>query len=225
MAKENRLRKLERKKFDLIRNIKLCSDYKKEVIINFSKLKESFNQGFISHEEYYKRLSKSKYNEWIKYYDDSIKYNKNKLIEFNKEISKEERKLQLSPIISTIIILALIGLSVMIIRPEITGFTIGVEENITEISAEEETIPEEFIVEEISEEATKGEAIQGYAEINKPVRWSKLISLDESSNNLTVKIPKNASNIKFNKIIDEGKEEISQEKIKLKKIKDFGASV
>ena len=222
MAKENRLRKLERKKFDLIRNIKLCSDYKKEVIINFSKLKESFNQGFISHEEYYKRLSKSKYNEWIKYYDDSIKYNKNKLIEFNKEISKEERKLQLSPIISTIIILALIGLSVMIIRPEITGFTIGVEENITEISAEEETIPEEFIVEEISEEATKGEAIQGYAEINKPVRWSKLISLDESSNNLTVKIPKNASNIKFNKIIDEGKEEISQEKIKLKKIKDLG---
>src|SRR3989344_7492452 len=94
MAKENRLRKLEKKKFELIRNIKLCSDYKKEVIISWNKLKESFNQGFISHEEYYRRLDKSKYEEWTKYYDDSVKHYKNKLNECEKESVKEKEKIE-----------------------------------------------------------------------------------------------------------------------------------
>jgi len=89
-------------------------------------------------------------------------------------------------------------------------------------------IPEEVpkAVENISK---LEETIQGQAEINKPVKWTKKITLDETSSDLTVKLPKNISNIKVSKIKDKIKEEISLDKLKiredeqLKPIKEYVA--
>lgn len=67
------------------------------------------------------------------------------------------------------------------------------------------------------------ELIQLKAEINNPVKWIKKIKFFATTKNATVTLPKEAdlSNIKVKKVIDDfNKEEISPEKIKIKKEKE-----
>ena len=98
------------------------------------------------------------------------------------------------------VILAIITLGIgayFFFEPGITGAVIG-DENI-------------ILQDNISTEET----IQGYAEINKPVKWNKKIIFKESRENVTVSLPQNITNIKVYKIINETKEEISQDKLKI----------
>jgi hypothetical protein len=116
-----------------------------------------------------------------------------------------------------------LGLGVFFLRPEITGLIVG--ENITEnitlpieniTLLENVTLPVKNVTVAPVNISKAEELIQGQAEINKPVKWIKKIRLNETVNNLTVKLPQNISNVKVRKIINGLKEEVREDKLKVR---------
>jgi hypothetical protein len=239
MPNKDKIRKLEIKRNELVRNIHTCGYHKKKITNLVSELKSSHERDVISYNEHNKRLNSALDNKspehWIKYYDERINYFDRELSRTNEEIIKEEKKINIAPIILTLTILIILGAGLLLLRPTITGLIIGenitIEENISLIEnitlPENITITENITIEEepilieenitVTEEgvAKSEEIIQGYAEINKPVKWIKKIKLDETVNNLTIELPKYISDIKISKVEDEIKEEISENKIKV----------
>ncbi len=389
MANQNKLRKLENKKIELVRKLQLCEHYKEKIVRFVQELNNQHNQGLINHEEYYYKLNRALEQrtpeQWIKYYNGSIDYYKYKLNIYDKEIKKQENIAKIVPAVTILTVFMILGFGFLFLKPAITGLIVGIgeeaytqdislivnessvdewqleqigilrsfrvdgkilgngsvkiylddklvldsskleksgismitglaignltetnnsvilSENITEnITALEvveiknvtnitQEVPENItIVEEnvtapvpelvevniteiiftdvcietcslnlnktsyelrfeienailhldsisytikpieipevpkpVEKVSKVEETIQEQAEINKPVKWTKSIVLDETVSNLTVKLPKNISDVKVNKIKDKVKEEISSGKLKIREAKQI----
>ena len=87
-----------------------------------------------------------------------------------------------------------------------------IEENIT-LQEEEVVLQEEIPIEEI--EKAENISFRERIVIGKPVKWVKRIKLNQTSNNLSIEIPEEATNLIINKIEDDIKTEIDINKIKI----------
>src|SRR3989344_4526320 len=149
MSKQNKLRNLENKKKELIRNIQSCIEYQERIIKFSNELKKQYDNEIISHKKYieilHKTLQGKTPKEWNNYYNDYIKYYKHNLISCEKEIGKLERN-QFAPIMAVLSIFILLGAVLYFLGPAITGLVVGEEILIIET---EPIIEEELPLEEI----------------------------------------------------------------------------
>ena len=235
MQNKDRIRKLEIRKNELVRNIHTCGYHKKKIIFLANELSRLYSNDKISYSEYNRRLSiqldSKKPEEWVSYYDERLRDYNNQLNIINEGIRREENKFNITPLAIIFAMLVILGIGAYYLQPTITGFIIGdnatIEEDISEaiipienitllenITIIEEIIEEEVVI-ETEKEIEKEILIQGAVEINKPVKWIKRIKLKESADNLTLKLSDKVSNIKVSKVIEEVKEEISEDNIKI----------
>jgi hypothetical protein len=104
-------------------------------------------------------------------------------------------------------------------------FLENVKYEIFEVKEAEKNVTETNITEEINITLLEAEQnitdanisdislIQHQAIIGKPVKWTKHIKLENATTSLAVELPETAENIKFYKIINENKMELSEDKI------------
>ena len=133
MSNKNKIRKLEKRKFKLIRNIELCQESKKDIIQFVNELDQQYNNKLITKEDYKLHLNNSLKNkspeEWIKYYNDSIKdYNYNlevieKSLLKEKELSKS-RKATINRSIILFSVLLILVSSLLLLKPSLIGYTV-----------------------------------------------------------------------------------------------------
>ncbi|MBU3941590.1 MAG: hypothetical protein KKF74_01625, partial [Nanoarchaeota archaeon] len=104
MSNQNKLRKLENKRIELVRNIQLCEHYKEKIIRFVQELNNQHNQGLINYEEYYYKLNRALEQktpeQWIQDYDSSIWYYKHGLDSCEREIKKQENKAKIVPLVT-----------------------------------------------------------------------------------------------------------------------------
>ena len=236
MPNKDKIRKLEVRKNELVRNIHTCGYHRKKIINLVNEIKNSHERDVISYNEHNKRLNSALDNKspeyWIKYYDEKIRIYNEQIDKINSEIIRQERKVNIAPYVLVFTILIILGAGLLMLRPTITGLIIGenitIEENITvenitlpeeiiliENITIEDNVTEEQIIIETEKEIEEESLVQGIAEINKPVKWIKRIKLKESADNLTIKLSDKVSDVKVSKIVDEFKEEIKDDKIKV----------
>ena len=76
MSSQNKLRKLENKKTELVRKLQLCEHYKEKITKFVQELNNQHNQGLISYKEYHYKLNRALEQktpeQWIKEYDGSV---------------------------------------------------------------------------------------------------------------------------------------------------------
>ena len=132
MSNQNKLRNLENKRIELVRKIQLCEHYKKEIARFVQELNNQYNQGLISYEEYYYKLSRALEQktpeQWIKEYDSSIWYYKHNLDSCEREIKKQENKAKIAPVVMIAVIFMILGFGFLFLKPTITGLIIGIGE-------------------------------------------------------------------------------------------------
>ena len=237
MSDKNKITKLESKRNELVRSIYTCAHHKKKIINLVQELSSQHERDRISHREYSERLfnalDKRTPEHWINYYDEKIRDYNNQLNVISEEIKREEKKFNITPLATVFAILILLGFGLYLLQPTITGLIIGdnatLEENITltenviiidNITIEEnltlpENITEEQVVVDTQIEIEEEVLIQGYVEINKPVKWVKRVKLKESTDSLTIRLSDKVSYVKVSRIVDEVKEEIGEDKIKV----------
>jgi len=139
MPDKDKIRKLEIRKNELVRNIHTCAYHRKKIINFVADLTINYNNDRISYNEYSRRINAHLDNkapeEWIKYYDDKIKSYNEQIDRINSEITREERKVNIAPYLFALTILIILGAGLLMLRPTITGLIIGenvtIEENIT----------------------------------------------------------------------------------------------
>ncbi len=130
----NKIRSLEKRRIELIRDIQLCYYYKDQIIKFVQRLNYQYDQGLINYETYHDILNRSlenrKVEDWARYYDDCIKYYKYNLKICKEEIGKEEEReeLRIGPLTLTLVILLIWAVGLFITRPEITGLFVGAGE-------------------------------------------------------------------------------------------------
>jgi len=217
-------------------------DYVKRLTLLHSKAKISNNE---YNRELLRYLKGHSYDEWINYYNSYIDWCYDNIREYKSRINKYETPTKIPALLSILIILSVLGFGIYLLQPTITGYIIGVDNtskdvvvdnNITEIGILNETeniieelgsvenlIIDEIVIEESIDvpeivENMSEEVIQGHAEINKPVKWIKRVKSNQETKNLKINIPKNASDLKVNKIINEVKEEINRERFLINEI-------
>ena len=134
MSNQHKLRKLENRKSELIRNIQLCEDYKKKIIRFVQELNNQYDQGLIGYGRYYEKLNKAlkqrKPEQWIKYYDEFIEYYNYHLDNCERDIRREKTKAKVVPIAVTLAILMILGLGLFFLKPTLTGLVVGPGEEI-----------------------------------------------------------------------------------------------
>ena len=221
MSNKNKLIILEKRKSELVRHIHTCAHHKKKIAILVQDLSNQYDRDRISYREYSERLRHSldqkTPEQWIVYYDEKIKDYNEQIDIIDEEIRREENKSNIAPLAIIFAVLVVLGIGVYYLQPTITGLIIGenitIEDNVTEEQVIIET--EEQVIIETEKEIEEESLLQGIVEINKPVKWIKRIKLKESADNLTIKLSDKVSNVKVSKIVDEFKEEIKDDKLKV----------
>ena len=131
MLNQNKLRKLEEKKRELLSNIHLCEDTKKKIIDFVQALNNQYDEGLISYEVYSEKLKEvlnlRTAEQWIKYYDEYIEYCRRHLENCINNISEEKKKNKSASIMAILAILVILGLSLFFLRPILTGLVVGEE--------------------------------------------------------------------------------------------------
>jgi hypothetical protein len=131
MLNQNKLRKLEEKKRELLRNIQLCEASKKKIIDFVQELNNQYDEGLISYEVYSEKLKEAlkqrTIEQWIKYYDEYIEYCRCHLENCINKISEEKKKNKSASILAILAILVILGLSLFFLRPVLTGLVVGEE--------------------------------------------------------------------------------------------------
>jgi len=133
MSNQNKLRKLENKKIELVRKIQLCEHYKKEIVRFVQELNNQHNKGLISYKEYYHKLNRAldqkTPEQWIKEYDSSIWYYKHSLDSCEREIKKQENKAKIVPLATILAVFMILGFGFLFLKPTITGLIVGIGED------------------------------------------------------------------------------------------------
>ena len=123
---------LRKEKVKLISLIKSCNNYKRDIIRYESKLKKEYEDCRIdkgTYEEKLRTALKDKtVSQWLQYYDKLTLEYTSRIIDIDKEL-RELEKTKITPMLTILAVLALLGLSYYFISPQITGFT--VIENLT----------------------------------------------------------------------------------------------
>ena len=236
-----RLSKTRIEKIGVLRQkIKLCKKYKYEIISNVSYLNNLYWNGKLPEHIYKEKLNKYLQNktleDWIKHYDYLIDNFNNEIKSIGRSQNWLNNSLLLIGFLLFITTLLLLNSKFPLFteKQEITGLTIIIfneslineaQLNITEIINEtntneiingtiiNETLVEENITKEVKTEIESEETVQGEAVIGEPVKWVKTIKLKEKTNDLEINITNEAENIIINKIIENKKEEIEENKI------------
>ncbi len=122
------------RRFELIRRIELCESNKKRLIRTVQKLKKNYDYGLINYSQYDKKLKdilKGRTPEqWVKYYDDSIKYYNNELEKCERNINSFKNVFTFKNILIALFMFTMIG-SMFFLTPAITGYFTAKGPNIT----------------------------------------------------------------------------------------------
>ncbi|MBI2148253.1 hypothetical protein HYU23_01095 [Candidatus Woesearchaeota archaeon] len=120
------LTNLERRKIELIRNIQLCQKYKRKIIEFSQELEKQYREGRITYDQYKSKLNTVLKNrsceQWVNYYNKCIENYRNKLEVCSSEIKKENIKTKALQTTAILGVLGLFILTLLLVRPEITGF-------------------------------------------------------------------------------------------------------
>ncbi|MBU1204522.1 MAG: hypothetical protein KKE93_01300, partial [Nanoarchaeota archaeon] len=132
MSNQNKLRKLENKKSELVRKLQLCRHYKEKIVRFVQELNNQHTRGLISYKEYYYKLNRALEQrtpeQWIEYYDGSIDYYKYKLNSCDKEIKKQESIAKIVPLVTILAVFMILGFGLFFLKPTITGLIVGIGE-------------------------------------------------------------------------------------------------
>ncbi len=132
MPNQNKLRKLENKRIELVRKIQLCNHYKEQITMFVQELNNQHNKDLISYKEYYHKLNRAldqkTPEQWIQEYDSSIWYYKHSLDSCEREIKKQENKAKIAPVVMIAIIFMILGFGLVLLKPTITGLITGIGE-------------------------------------------------------------------------------------------------
>jgi len=132
MSNQNKLRKLENKRIELVRKLQLCEHYKEKTIKFVQELNNQYNKGLISYKEYYYKLNRAldqrTLKQWIEYYDGSVDYYRYKLNICEKEIKKQENIARIAPAIMIVAVFMILGFGFLFLKPTITGLIVGIGE-------------------------------------------------------------------------------------------------
>jgi len=192
MPNVDRLRKLESKKVELIKEIQLYEYYKEKIVRFVNELNNKYDSGLISYEQYYNELNKvlkqRTPKQWIKYYNECINYCNEHLDYCNEEIRKEQSRDRTNSILITLAIFMIVGLSIFFIRPIITGFTVTENITIIENITENVTLPVSNIttLENISIENITKENITIVENITIQENITENVSLPVEEKNITI---------------------------------------
>src|SRR3989344_6948288 len=123
---QNKIDKYRKKKDELVRLLEICRLEKINVIAFSEELRYKHLAKEISYEEYKGKLNKTlknrSVNQWVRYYDDLEKYYENKIKKYDELI--EKKKDLIIPGLFLLLIVMMASLGMLLIKPEITGFTI-----------------------------------------------------------------------------------------------------
>ncbi|MDD5331320.1 MAG: hypothetical protein PHE43_00670 [Candidatus Nanoarchaeia archaeon] len=227
------IKKLREERIKLIRDIQSCKNYKEKILKYVYKTKKDHDNNLISPSQYYNLLNKKLQGKsptiWINYYDNLIEDYSKKLKHCEERIGAEKLSTKNNGLIITIAMIAMVLGAGLFFESNITGFFTAEETNLSDMTSEIvnetqeiiEEIPAEIInetetlvQEPIADIISSEEFVDGIVEINKPVKWIKKITLNEFTENLTVVLPSDAENIKVNKILEENKESVKEDKLK-----------
>jgi len=140
MSNQNKLRKLENKKSELVRKLQLCEHYKEKIVRFVQELNNQHNKGLISYKEYYHKLNKAldqkTPEQWIQEYDGSIWYYKHSLDSCEREIKKQENKAKIVPLVTILAVFMILGFGFLFLKPTITGLIIGIDASPIDITLE-----------------------------------------------------------------------------------------
>ena len=222
----------EKRISELKRKIETCNEYKERSLKYYNHINRLFDEWKISHIEHDRLIRETFHNKpieyWINYYNNKIKSYEKEIQNYEFEISAE-KSTKISPIL-IISLFAITLLLTLIIGLRFTGFTVYepgqelldnvsetiVNQTITDIKESINVSINESL--EVSQLSIEEEIIQGEAEVNKPVKWTRKIKLNETNNSLTVKLPDKISDIRVKKIVDGVKEDISSDKFTINNI-------
>lgn len=155
MRPEDRLKESEKELIKLNEKLKLCEDYKSQVISFVRNLEQQHSRGLIDEIEYkaelYSRLEGRSCQEWLKYYDDYIEECRKEIASIERggmgralpETAGEEQKRQAEAqektarrqgiilknlnikLIAVLLFMLIIISSSIIFRPQLTGFVVN----------------------------------------------------------------------------------------------------
>ncbi|PIN78775.1 hypothetical protein COV14_02155, partial [Candidatus Woesearchaeota archaeon CG10_big_fil_rev_8_21_14_0_10_33_12] len=132
MSNQNKLRKLENKRIELVRKLQLCEHYKEKIVRFVQELNNQYNKGLISYKEYYHKLNRALEQrtpeQWIQNYDSSIWYYKHGLNICEREIKKQENKAKIVPLVTILAVFIILGFGFLFLKPAITGLIVGIGE-------------------------------------------------------------------------------------------------
>ena len=179
---------------ELKKNIDLAKERKKHLESYLQKLHQSYHKGEISYSFYLETIHLHRngrtIEQWINYYEHRILVYQDLI----KKSRRESIKKNLALLIFSSVFLFLILIASFYIQPELTGFAVQQPGEIKEV---------------ISEAETTVETIQQTEILGQPVKWTKTISLSNSSTT-KVRLPIQATNISVSKITSYS-DEINQE--------------
>jgi hypothetical protein len=237
--KQEELNNLYERKKKLLASIEFTKQKKNNIIQIPQTLVSKYNAREITRLEYYDQLSKAlagkSVEEWIKYYDDYLGYYEyqiqlcERLIKESHKESKIKRKINLSKILLSLIVIVFAGLlifSIYSFGPVAINKTLDFTKSISdsEVRLAEGVVGDEEIVEDVevgelisekpdldikledkSVNVLDEEIIQYQAVIGKPVIWKKKFTTN-SVTGFNVKLPEDSENVQIKK----GNEDITK---------------